>query len=144
MTTLHPLDVSADLELQVDGETIHIRGDGPRFVVDLPSLRAGSAVMRGGPFRTHRRARLSRIDDLLRRAGLTADVRLSGVRLARLGAGARPGAFARLLRLGAVEVWPARSPGRSLGRSLRRRPGVAALAAGAAGLAAALWLRRRS
>ena len=140
MNDLPPLDIDADLDLQVDGETVRVRGTGPQVVVELPSLRAGAALMRSGPFQTRRRARLDLIDRLLRRAGLTAEVRLSGALLARLGTGSRPGAVARLLRLGALEVRPTRS----LGTFVRRRPKLAAATAGLAGLVAGFLLRRRS
>ena len=113
-----PLEVLADLRLAVDGEDIDIRGTGDRIVVDLPSLRAGRRLLRSGPFATNRPHTTGRIHEALRVSGLTAEVRLQGDTIARIGAGARPGSLGRLLRLDGVEVRPTR-PVRA---ALRRRP----------------------
>jgi len=125
------LDIVADLTLALDGEEIAVRGHGNRLVVDLPSLGAGWALFRTGPFsQVQRRAGLTRMNTALRDAGLTIDVRLLDETVARIGAQARPNAAARLLNLGAVEVRPTRS----MGAAVRRWPGwtfgvVATLAA---------------
>jgi hypothetical protein len=122
--------VSADLLLHTEEGAISITGDGRRLDVDLPSLRAGWAVVRAGSFGGARPARVVQVHRLLQDAGLTADVRLRGTPFARLGTDATPGAFARLLRLGGVEVHPEKPAW----ASIRRRPGLAA--AVAAGLVA--------
>lgn len=135
-----PLEVLADLHLAVDGEDIQIRGDGDRIVVDLPTLRAGRRLLTHGPLATGDRERgLRRVNEALRIAGITVDVRLHGDTIARVGADAQPSGFARLLRLGDVEVRPAQP----LKTEARRRPLLTAAVVTA--LAALLsWLLFRS
>ena len=108
-TVPRPLAVTADLRLAVDGHDVRITGEARRLVVDLPSLRAGAVLLRSGPFRIRRAARLAGLNRALRAAGLTAEVRVAGAPFARLGLEARPGGLARLLRLGDLEMRPARS-----------------------------------
>ncbi len=117
-----PLEVLADLQLAVDGEDIDIRGTGDHIVVDLPSLRAGRRLLSSGPFATDRAETTGRIHEVLRVSGLTAEVRLRGDTIARIGAGARPGSLGRFLRLDGVEVRPTRP----LRTAIRRRPFVTA------------------
>jgi hypothetical protein len=117
-----PLEVLADLRLAVDGEDIKIRGTGDRVVVDLPSLRAGRRLLASGPFAANRTRTTGRVHEALQISGLTAEVRLRGDPVARLGAEARPGAIGRFLSLDGVEVRPI-PPVRA---ALRRRPLVAA------------------
>jgi hypothetical protein len=117
-----PLEVLADLRLAVDGEDIEIRGTGDHVVVDLPSLRAGRRLLSSGPFATDRAQATGQVHEALQISGLTAEVRLRGDPIARLGVGARPGAFGRFLNLDGVEVRPTR-PVRA---ALRRRPLVTA------------------
>ena len=117
-----PLKVLADLQLAVDGEDIDIRGTGDRIVIDLPSLRAGRRLLASGPFATDCAQTTGRVHEALRISGLTAEVRLRGDSIARIGAGARPGSFGRLLNLDGVEVRPTQ-PVRA---ALRRRPLVTA------------------
>lgn len=117
-----PLEVLADLRLTVDGEDIEIRGTGDRVVVDLPSLRAGRRLLASGPFAGNRARTTGRVHEALQISGLTAEVRLQGDPIARLGAEARPGAIGRLLSLDGVEVRPT-PPVRA---ALRRRPLITA------------------
>lgn len=115
------LNVLADLSLALEDEDIAIRGEGDRIIVDLPSLRAGQALLRAGPFsQVQRRAGVAQANTVLREVGLTVDVRYAGEIVARLGTDARPNAVARLLNLGDVEVRPAQS----LRAAVRRRPGL--------------------
>lgn len=113
-----PLEVLADLRLAVDGENIDIRGTGDHVVVDLPSLRAGRRLMSSGPFAANRARTTGRIHEALELSGITAEVRLRGDPVARIGEGARPGTLSRLLRLDGIEVQPAPP----LRAALRRRP----------------------
>jgi len=115
------LSVLADLSLALDGEDIAIRGDGDRVIVDLPSVQAGRALLRAGPFSPpERRAGLVRLNTVLRETELTVDVRYAGATVVRLGAAAQPNAVTRLLNLEGVEVHPART----LRAAIRRRPGL--------------------
>lgn len=122
-----PLEVLADLQLAVDGEDIAIRGNGDRVVVDLPSLRAGRRLLTTGPLAMggHRR-RTEQLHDGLRQVGIGVEVRLQGEPVAQIGAGAQPGAWARLLNLGAIEIHPTRP----LRRAARRRPLLTGLVVG--------------
>jgi hypothetical protein len=117
-----PLEVLADLRLTVDGEDIEIRGTGDRIVVDLPSLRAGRRLLTSGPFAGDRAQATGQVHEALRISGLTAEVRLQGDPIARLGAEARPGAIGQFLSLDGVEVRPT-PPVRA---ALRRRPLITA------------------
>ncbi|MEF8816711.1 MAG: hypothetical protein V5A58_07970 [Salinibacter sp.] len=135
-----PLEILADLQLAVDGEDIDIRGTGDQVVVDLSSLRAGRRLLASGPFTSGQQARATgRIHEALRISGITLEVRLRGDPVARLGAGAQPGAMGRFLNLDGIELQPARP----LRAALRRRPVLTALVVG--GLLAGLgwWLFRR-
>jgi hypothetical protein len=135
-----PLEVLADLELAVDGENVQIRGDGDRIVVDLPSLRAGRRLVTHGPLATgDRERRLRQVNEALRIAGITVDVRLGGDVIARIGEGARPSTVSRLLRLGDVEV----RTGPSVKSAARERPLVTAgVVAGLVAFLAWLFFRR--
>jgi len=135
-----PLEVLADLHLAVDGEDVEIRGDGDRIVVDLPTLRAGRRLLTHGPLATGDRERsLKRVNEALQIAGLTVDIRLDGETIARVGSRARPSGFARLLKLGNIEVRPVQP----LKREAGRRPLLtAAILAGLVALVT--WLLFRS
>jgi hypothetical protein len=131
-----PLEVLADLRLAVDGENINIQADGERIVVDLPSLRAGRRLLAAQPLSGSRRPQSTeQLHDALEIAGLTAEVRLQGDVIARIGAGAQPGRLGQLLRMGGIELRAAPS----LRAAARRRPLTTALVVG--GLAFVLgWL----
>ncbi|MFB6274206.1 MAG: hypothetical protein ABEL51_15070 [Salinibacter sp.] len=113
-----PLEVLADLQLAVDGEEIDIRGTGDHIVVDLPSLRAGRRFLTSGPFATDQARTTGRVHEALELSGLSGEVRLQGDPIARIGAGAQPGALGRLFGFEGVEVRPARP----LRAAIRRRP----------------------
>lgn len=139
MTARPLLEVTAALRLHIEEEEVHVSSEGRHVVVALPSLRAGSMLMRPvGPAKG-RLNRLRAADEWLRAAGLTVDVHLAGRPLARLGAGARPGAPARLIRTVALGL----RPGPSLRTALKRHAGSLALALGLAGLATLFVVVRR-
>lgn len=122
-----PLDVLADLQIAIDGETVDVQADGDHVVVDLPSLRAGRRILQAYPISASRRPRATRrLDDVLQIAGLTVEVRLRGETVARVGEGATPGRLARLLNLGGIEVRPASS----LRATARQRPVATAVIVG--------------
>ena len=129
------LDIYADLSLDVDGEAIHIDGQGETVVVDLPRLRTGRKLLATSPFRRRLWQGLADADAYLRHIGVTLDVRVRGRRLGRLGVNGRRGGIARLL-LG--------SANREAAPPLRRRPWlVLGAIAGASALVGA-WLMRRT
>lgn len=135
-----PLEILADLQLSVNGEPIDVRGDGDRVVIDLPTLRAGRTVINSGPFAgPNRRKRVEQLHEALSLAGITAEVRLRGDTIARIGAGASPSRLMKALNVGPVEV----RPGTSVLSVVKERPLLAvAAAAGLAGLIA--WIVSRS
>lgn len=121
-----PLEVLADLQLALDGEHIDIQADGDRIVVNLPSLRAGRQLLAAEPIaRWPQRAR-QRAQEALDVAGLTLEVQLQGDAIAIVGAEARPGRAARLLRLDGVELRPAQT----LRKVARERPLLTAAVVG--------------
>lgn len=140
MKHLKPLDVAANLHLQVEDEDVHIYGEGARIVVALPSLKAGSLLMNSSPFTTSRRKQLRLTNRWLQRAGLTVDVHLAGRPWARIGAATRPGALARLLRLGDLDV----RTGPSIRALAKHGPFLSGLALGLGSLVALALLLRRN
>jgi hypothetical protein len=93
-----PLDVHADLTLDVGEATVTIRGYGDLIVVRAPSLAAARALAAAGgrPFLDH-----------LRDVDVTLDLRVRGHSVARAGPDHDPGPLSR-----ALGVAPARlSPG---------------------------------
>lgn len=128
------LDIYADLSLDVDGEQIHIDGQGETVVVDLPRLRAGRKLLASSPFRRRLWRGLADADALLRRAGVTLDVRLRGRSLGRLGVDGRRGGIARLL-LGSGDDSAASRSRRTSWLAVSAAFGLAALAGA--------WLSRR-
>jgi hypothetical protein len=135
-----PLEVLADLRLAVDGEAIDIRGTGDRLVVDLPSLRAGRRLLSSGPFAHHQARTAARVHEALELSGITAEVRLQGACIARIGAAAQPGLLGRLLPVPGVEVTPAPP----LRAALRRRPAVTLAVVAALIALLGWWLLRSS
>jgi hypothetical protein len=92
-----PLDVHADLTVEVDGATVSIRGYGDLVVVRAPSLAAARALSTGTGL----------LLDRLHDADVTLDLRVRGHSVARAGPGHDPGLLSR-----AVGAAPARlSPG---------------------------------
>ena len=124
---LPTLAVTADLRLAVDGHDVRITGAKQHLLIELPSLRAGAVLLRSGPFHTRRAQRLRDIHQALRAAGLTAEIRVAGKTLARLGSQARSGALPRLVRLDGMDTRPAGSLRRLSALGLSLLAGVAAL-----------------
>lgn len=134
------LDLLADLANAVEGQDVRVSMEGNHLRIRLPNWQAGASLFKVGPFHRERVQQLMKLDEALRTVGLTADVQLDDILFARLGAEAHPGTVSRLLRLGAMEVHPARpytSP-------IRRHPVVAtAVLAGVASIAGTIWFSRR-
>ncbi|WP_251343253.1 hypothetical protein [Haloplanus halophilus] len=82
-----PLDVYADLTVDVGDATVSIRGYGDLVVVRAPSLAAARALSSGG--RT--------VLDHLRDADVTLDLRVRGHSVARAGPAHEPGRLSRAL-----------------------------------------------
>jgi hypothetical protein len=76
------LDVSADLTLTVESQPIRIESYTD-LVVDLPSIRVASPLYRG------QRRRLETGDDARRTFDMTAEIRVDGTPVARVGSEAR-------------------------------------------------------
>lgn len=101
-----PLDVLADLNLTVDNDHVAIRGDGPRVLVDVPSLATARRLLSKAPYGSTASETAVYVHKLLAEVDLTLDVMLNHQRVARLGAEARPNAVSRFLSLDEVEVHP--------------------------------------
>ena len=136
--SLPPLQIEADLDLEIDGERVRVGSDGQRLLVDLPSVRAARGLV--GPLGQNEGA-VAFVHAALTEADVTAEVRLGGETLARLGAGTRPSRLAKYLGLEGAEL-DARQAFRQL---TREQPlAVAGVAVGLIGLAAVgLYARLR-
>lgn len=94
------LSVEADLELYLDGHRASVVGYDDLVALDLPSVPAAISLWHNRPVAVMDAAAL------LSSVGLTAEVRVRGVPLARIGADAVPSGLARRLGLGPVELVP--------------------------------------
>jgi len=94
------LAVEADLILSVDGHTMSVTGYDDLVALDLPSVPALLSLWRGLP--------VDRMDAAaaLASTGLTAELRVRGVPVARIGDDADPGRLAALLGLKPLELVP--------------------------------------
>jgi len=94
------LSVDADLTVDLDGHTASVVGYDDLVAVDLPSVAAALALYRDGPVPVMDAAAV------LSSVGLTAEIRVRGAPVARLGDAAVPSRLARYLGLGPVELVP--------------------------------------
>ena len=94
------LSVAADLDVDLDGHRASVVGYDELVALDLPSLSAALALYRDRPVESMDAAAL------LSSVGLTAELRVRGVPVARIGDEAAPSALARALGLGPVELVP--------------------------------------
>lgn len=78
------LEVTAFLDITLNGATVALRGAGTRLEVDLPNLRTALLVKRvlSGS--------LSALNVFLRSSGLALDLRLRNAEIGLIGYGARP------------------------------------------------------
>jgi len=91
--------VDADLTVERDGVAFTVRGYDDLVAVDLPSFRAALDLWRDGPVEgTDAVATLAA-------AGLTAEIRVRGAPVARLGADAVPSPLAKRLGLGPIQLF---------------------------------------
>ncbi|MEF8829310.1 MAG: hypothetical protein V5A49_09755 [Haloarcula sp.] len=91
--------VDADLTVERDGVAFDVRGYDDLVAVDLPSFGAALALWRDRPVEGMDAAAA------LAAAGLTAEIRVRGAPVARLGADAVPSPFAKRLGLGPIELF---------------------------------------
>jgi len=94
------LSVEANLALDLDGHRASVVGYDDLVALDLPSVPAAISLWHNRPVDTMDAAAL------LSSVGLTAEVRIRGVPVARLGADAVPSGLARRLGLGPIELVP--------------------------------------
>ena len=94
------LSVEADLDVDLDGHRASVVGYDDLVALDLPSLPAALSLYRDRPVDAMDTAAL------LSSVGLTAEVRVRGVPVARIGDDAIPSGLARRLGLGPVELVP--------------------------------------
>ena len=95
-----PLSVEADLRVDLDGHRASVVGYDDLVALDLPSLPAALALYRDSPVGVMDAAAL------LSSVGMTAELRVRGVPVARIGDAAAPSGLARRLGLGPVELVP--------------------------------------
>jgi hypothetical protein len=100
------LDISANLAVSIDSDTMTVHAEQSCIQIDVPSL--GSVLTHVKPWlsRSKRHVILRRIDAALTAASLEVHIRLAGRTIARLGTAARPGLISRLLGFGPVELRP--------------------------------------
>lgn len=94
------LSVEADLDVDLDGHRASVVGYDDLVALDLPSLPAAISLYRDRPVAAMDAAAL------LSSVGLTAEIRVRGVPVARIGDDAVPSGLARRLGLGPVELVP--------------------------------------
>jgi hypothetical protein len=94
------LAIEADLTVEIDGHSLTVTGYDDVVAVDFPSLSALRTLRRDTPVETMDAAAV------LSSIGLTAEIRLRGVPIARIGDDADPSSLARRLGLGPVELVP--------------------------------------
>lgn len=94
------LAIEAALTVEVDGYSLAVVGYDDVVAVDFPSLSAIRSLWREATVETMDAAAV------LSSVGLTAEFRLRGVPLARVGDDADPSPLARRLGLGPVELVP--------------------------------------
>lgn len=94
------LAVDADLTVHLDGTPIEVTGYESLVALDFPSLSALWAQWREAPVDSMDMAAV------LSSVGLTAEIRVRGVPVARVGDAAVPGRLPSLLGLGPVELVP--------------------------------------
>lgn len=79
-----PVDVTADLTVTVEGQSIAVESYTDTILVDLPSVRVGVAILRTEA------GRLRPLDRTLREFDLTLAVLVDGTPVARIGTDADP------------------------------------------------------
>ncbi|WP_262175853.1 hypothetical protein [Haloarcula laminariae] len=94
------LSVEADLDVELDGHRATVVGYDDLVALDLPSVPALVSLARDRPVAVTDAAAL------LSTVGLTAELRVRGVPVARIGDAAVPSGLARRLGLGPVELVP--------------------------------------
>lgn len=94
------LAVEADLDVEVDGHGVTVVGYDDVVSLDVSSLPAALSLWRRLPVET------MDVAAALASVGLTAELAVRGVPVARIGDAADPSAVARRLGLGPVELVP--------------------------------------
>lgn len=91
----YPLQVEAELSIDVEGSRCRVHASGTTIFVDVPDLHAAAGLLKAGASYGSLRKTLTALGRLLDELGLNVEVRERGTSLARLGRGAR----SRLLAL---------------------------------------------
>ncbi|WP_058996814.1 hypothetical protein [Haloarcula sp. CBA1127] len=91
--------VDADLTVERDGVAFTVRGYDDLVAVDLPSFGAAFGLWRDRVVEGKNAA------TALAAAGLTAEIRVRGAPVARLGADAVPSSLAKRLGLGPIQLF---------------------------------------
>ena len=92
------LEVTALLDITLNGSTIAVRGAGTRLEADLPDLRTVLLIKR------LLNGSLSSLNVFLRSKGLALDLRLRNVEIGLIGYGARPNLMGWLAGCAGLEL----------------------------------------
>ena len=92
------LEVTALLDITLNGSEIALRGAGTRLEADLPNLRTALLIKR------LLNRSLSALNVFLRSRGLALDVRLRNEEIGLIGYGARPNLMGRLAGCAGLEL----------------------------------------
>ena len=98
------LDVLGELMVEIGDSSVRVEARGDTIVVELPSLRAGYAILRRSPGGRGRGRTIRRVHDGLAGAGLRLEVRVGPSTIGVMGLGARSGLISRLLGVAPMEV----------------------------------------
>ncbi|MGE0825965.1 MAG: hypothetical protein AB7G75_22440 [Candidatus Binatia bacterium] len=100
------LALSARLVVSCGDNDFLVNATHDLVVVDLPSLRAGVALLRLQPARGGREHLIAHLQRVMTIGDLKMHFRLAGRIVARLSPEARPGLLSRLLGLGSLALQP--------------------------------------
>jgi hypothetical protein len=92
-----PLTVVGELRAVCGAEALRITAQDNRIIVDIPDLKAARTAVHSLGEAKRRATALSRLDSVLRAAGLVVNVRLAARTIASFGTDVTQGSLARLL-----------------------------------------------
>ncbi|WP_331233157.1 hypothetical protein [Natronorarus salvus] len=95
------LAVEVDLTLETEGEELSISGEGQHLTVDVPSIGAAKRTLRGIGTLPVERLGTGFVEEQL-----SADVRIHGVVVARIGPYVEPTRLSRALGVAPARVYP--------------------------------------
>lgn len=88
------------LALPLSGAGAEVRSEGNRIILNFPTLQAAMVLLQPWTDKVKRLELTEHIHQALLAAGLILEVRVKGISMACLGAGAKTGAILQLLGMG--------------------------------------------